>query len=72
MYQMRRWYQQFYVDVADVTPDMTDRFELEVDTAPANEKWHVEVEENLRRKAEAAAEADQAAEEADQAGQPAT
>ena len=33
--------------------------ELEVDTAPANEKWHVEVEENLRRKA-------------DEAGQPAT
>ena len=32
VYQMRRWYQQFYVDVADVTPDMTDRFEIEVDT----------------------------------------
>jgi 3-ketosteroid 9alpha-monooxygenase subunit A len=52
VYQMRRWYQQFYVDVADVTPDMTDRFELEVDTTKANEKWHVEVEENLRRQAE--------------------
>ena len=32
VYQMRRWYQQFYVDVADVAPDMTDRFEIEVDT----------------------------------------
>lgn len=32
VYQMRRWYQQFYVDVADVTTEMTDRFELEVDT----------------------------------------
>ena len=52
VYQMRRWYQQFYVDVADVTPDMTDRFEIEVDTTAANEKWHVEVEENLRRRAE--------------------
>ena len=52
VYQMRRWYQQFYVDVADVTPDMTDRFEIEVDTTAANEKWHVEVEENLRRQAE--------------------
>jgi 3-ketosteroid 9alpha-monooxygenase subunit A len=31
---------------------MTDRFELEVDTTKANEKWHVEVEENLRRQAE--------------------
>ena len=32
LYQYRRWYEQFYVDVADVTSDMTDRFELEVDT----------------------------------------
>ena len=31
---------------------MTDRFELEVDTTKANEKWNVEVEENLRRQAE--------------------
>ena len=54
---MRRWYQQFYVDVADVTPDMTDRFELEVDTTKANEKWNVEVEENLRRQAEQAGKA---------------
>jgi 3-ketosteroid 9alpha-monooxygenase subunit A len=54
VYQMRRWYQQFYVDVADVTPDMTDRFEIEVDTTAANEKWHVEVEENLKRQAEEA------------------
>jgi 3-ketosteroid 9alpha-monooxygenase subunit A len=28
---------------------MTDRFELEVDTTKANEKWNVEVEENLRK-----------------------
>jgi len=54
VYQMRRWYQQFYVDVADVSADMTDRFELEVDTTKANEKWQVEVEENLRRQAEQA------------------
>jgi 3-ketosteroid 9alpha-monooxygenase subunit A len=52
VYQMRRWYQQFYVDVADVTPDMTDRFEIEVDTTIANEKWHVEVDENLQKQAE--------------------
>jgi 3-ketosteroid 9alpha-monooxygenase subunit A len=49
VYQMRRWYQQFYVDAADVTADMTDRFEVEVDTTAANEKWQVEVEENLKR-----------------------
>ena len=48
---MRRWYQQFYVDAADVTPDMTDRFEIEVDTTIANEKWHVEVDENLQQQA---------------------
>src|ERR1700759_2874894 len=52
VYQMRRWYQQFYVDVADVSPDMTDRFEIEIDTPAANEKWNVEVEENLKKQAE--------------------
>jgi 3-ketosteroid 9alpha-monooxygenase subunit A len=31
---------------------MTDRFEIEVDTTVANEKWHVEVEENLKQQAE--------------------
>ena len=48
VYQMRRWYQQFYVDAADVTPEMTDRFEMEVDTTAAVQKWNVEVEENLK------------------------
>ena len=56
VYQMRRWYEQFYVDVADVTPDMTDRFEMEVDTTTAIEKWQVEVDENLKKQAGAAAE----------------
>jgi 3-ketosteroid 9alpha-monooxygenase subunit A len=27
---------------------MTDRFEIEVDTTAANEKWQVQVEENLK------------------------
>ena len=36
VYQMRRWYQQFYnVDAADITPDMVERFEVEVDTTCA-------------------------------------
>ena len=61
VYQMRRWYQQFYVDVADVSPDMTDRFEIEVDTTAANEKWHVEVEENLKQQAEEKEKAEQPA-----------
>ena len=39
-------------DGAAVLPEMTDRFEFEVDTTKANEYWHAEVEENLRRKAE--------------------
>jgi 3-ketosteroid 9alpha-monooxygenase subunit A len=52
VYQMRRWYQQFYVDAADVTPDMTDRFEIEVDTTKANEFWHSEIEANLARQEE--------------------
>ncbi|CAJ0557512.1 unnamed protein product, partial [Mesorhabditis spiculigera] len=33
VYQLRRWYEQFYVDVADVTPEMIDRFEFEMDTS---------------------------------------
>jgi 3-ketosteroid 9alpha-monooxygenase subunit A len=36
---------------------MTDRFELEVDTTKANEKWAEEVEENLRSQAEDAGRA---------------
>ncbi|WP_167471689.1 Rieske 2Fe-2S domain-containing protein [Nocardia arthritidis] len=53
VYQLRRWYDQFYVDAADVTEKMTQRFEFEVDTAKANEAWEQEVAENLRRKREA-------------------
>ncbi len=51
VYQLRRWYEQFYVDVADVTEKMTQRFEFEVDTTKANESWEKEVDENLARKA---------------------
>ena len=49
VYQLRRWYEQFYVDVEDVTGDMTRRFEFEVDTTKANEAWAAEVAENLAR-----------------------
>jgi 3-ketosteroid 9alpha-monooxygenase subunit A len=51
VYQHRRWYDQFYVDVADVTADMTDRFEVEVDTTHANVEWQAEVADNLERRA---------------------
>ena len=56
VYQLRRWYEQFYVDVADVTPEMTDRFEFEVDTTKANEFWRAAVAENLARRSEEEAE----------------
>ena len=49
---LRRWYEQYYVDKADVVPEMTDRFEFEVDTTLANEYWHEEVAQNLAKKAE--------------------
>jgi len=52
VYQLRRWYEQYYVDKADVLPEMVDRFEFEVDTTKANEYWQEEVAENLRKKAE--------------------
>ena len=48
VYQLRRWYEQFYVDVADIKPEMVERFEIEVDTTRANEYWNAEVEENLK------------------------
>ena len=51
VYQLRRWYEQFYVDKADVTPEMSERFEFEVDTTKANEFWRAEVAENLAKKA---------------------
>lgn len=52
LYQLRRWYEQFYVDVEDVTEQMTQRFEFEVDTSHAVKSWEKEVEENLARQAE--------------------
>ncbi|MER7950702.1 Rieske 2Fe-2S domain-containing protein [Streptomyces sp. NPDC096079] len=51
VYQLRRWYEQFYVDVADVRDEMTRRFEFEIDTQRANTAWRAEVEENLARRA---------------------
>jgi 3-ketosteroid 9alpha-monooxygenase subunit A len=57
VYQLRRWYEQFYVDVDDVTEDMTARFEFEIDTSHALGVWEKEVEENLaRRRGEQAAQ----------------
>ncbi|MFD7076440.1 Rieske 2Fe-2S domain-containing protein [Nocardioides sp. NPDC059952] len=52
VYQLRRWYEQFYTDLDDITPEMTERFEFELDTARPNEAWRREVEENLARRAQ--------------------
>jgi 3-ketosteroid 9alpha-monooxygenase subunit A len=51
VYQLRRWYQQFYVDAADVQPDMVDRFEFELDTTRPYETWMKEVEANMAAQA---------------------
>ncbi|MCI2418088.1 Rieske 2Fe-2S domain-containing protein [Saccharopolyspora sp. K220] len=50
VYQLRRWYEQFYVDVEEVRDDMVARFEFEVDTTRANEVWEREVADNLARR----------------------
>ena len=50
VYQLRRWYQQFYVDVEDVRDEMVQRFEFEIDTERAVEFWNKEVTENLARR----------------------
>ncbi|MFF2552976.1 Rieske 2Fe-2S domain-containing protein [Nocardia sp. NPDC058058] len=49
VYQLRRWYEQFFVDVADIRPDMTTRFEFEVDTSWATARWEHEVATNIAR-----------------------
>ncbi|KID31217.1 Rieske (2Fe-2S) domain-containing protein [Prauserella sp. Am3] len=56
VYQLRRWYEQFYVDVADIEEDMTRRFEFEVDVTRANEVWEREVAENVARQQRETAE----------------
>jgi 3-ketosteroid 9alpha-monooxygenase subunit A len=47
VYQLRRWYQQFYADVEDIKPAMVDRYEFEVDTTRAVAEWETEVAVNL-------------------------
>ena len=51
VYQLRRWYEQFYVDLADVTPEMVDRFEFELDTTRPSEAWMKEIHDNLAARA---------------------
>ncbi|WP_193392937.1 Rieske 2Fe-2S domain-containing protein [Gordonia phthalatica] len=65
VYQLRRWYEQFYVDAADVTEEMSGRYEYEIDTAKAQETWNLEIQENLRIQAEKKAAEEAAAASAD-------
>ena len=58
VYQLRRWYEQFYTDVEDITPDMVARYEFEVDTTRAVEPWEAEVAANLAARQEPADHAD--------------
>jgi 3-ketosteroid 9alpha-monooxygenase subunit A len=60
VYQLRRWYEQFYVDAGDVSRDMVERYEFEVDTTRAVEGWEAEVAANLAASREAARSADAA------------
>ncbi|GAA4487608.1 Rieske 2Fe-2S domain-containing protein [Rhodococcus olei] len=46
VYQLRRWYEQFYVDVEDVTEDMVKRFEFEIDTTRSGKHWDEEMTAN--------------------------
>ncbi len=57
VYQLRRWYAQFYVDVAAVPEALVARYEHEVDTTRAVQTWEAEVAENLARQAAAAGSA---------------
>ena len=47
VYQQRRWYEQFYVAVEDITDSMVQRFEFELDTTRAVQSWEAEVAENI-------------------------
>jgi 3-ketosteroid 9alpha-monooxygenase subunit A len=47
VYQLRRWYEQFYLDVEDIPADMVARHEFEIDTSRAVEAWEAEVAANL-------------------------
>lgn len=51
VHQLRRWYEQFHTDVADISEEMTARFEFEVDTTRAVTAWEAEVAENLAKRA---------------------
>ena len=48
VYQLRRWYDQFYADVTEVDPESIQRFEFEIDTTRAVEFWQRQLVEDTR------------------------
>lgn len=46
-HQLRRWYSQFFVDEADVTPEMTERFVKITNTEYAMAQWAEQAKERL-------------------------
>jgi hypothetical protein len=54
VYQLRRWYEQFYRDAADIDPQMTARYEFEIDTTRPVAGWETEVAANLAARRTAA------------------
>ncbi|MNG07275.1 3-ketosteroid-9-alpha-monooxygenase oxygenase subunit [compost metagenome] len=55
LYQLRRWYQQFFEDIADIKPEMVNRFEAETDTRHAQPVWEQQAAEKLAEYAPQAA-----------------
>ena len=52
VYRLRRWYDQFYTDVADIHPGMTRLVEVESDLTEAKEIWKKQAEEKIRAESE--------------------
>jgi len=59
IYQLRRWFEQFFVDVADIKPEMVNRFEAETDTRHALPIWEKQAAENIARAQQLAEKAQQ-------------
>jgi 3-ketosteroid 9alpha-monooxygenase subunit A len=57
VYQLRRWYEQFYLDAEAIPADMVARHEFEIDTSRAVEAWEAEVAANLAARADSSADA---------------
>ncbi len=58
MIQLRRWHDQFYRDVADIIPAMTNRFEFTANLDHANSVWDEQIIENLTRDRDAGMDVD--------------